>query len=182
MTQQQPGPSGWQLPPDHPNRDRYADRKWYARPGWIITWLIGGITVLFFVAVAIIAANSPTVQQPDATPAIQEPAAPAAPSAATPTTQPPAAGTARVVLNLTGSGIKRTQRFTVDDSWEIRWANQAAAGYFGIYVNDADGVPVGVAANTTDQGRDTWPGMKAGTYYLEINATGRWGVQVVDTP
>jgi len=39
-----------------------------------------------------------------------------------------------------------------------------------------------VATNTTDQGRDTWPGFKAGTYYyLEINATAG-GVSRSSTP
>lgn len=58
MTQQQP--TGWQLPPDHPHRDRYAGRKWYARPGWILTWLVGVVGVLFVVAVAVTAAQAPT--------------------------------------------------------------------------------------------------------------------------
>jgi len=114
------------------------------------------------------AAVSPT---PTRAPAATKPAATAAPAAAKP----------RVLLNVTGSGIKRTRTFTVDSSWEVRWTNQTS-GYFGIYVEDASGSPVGVAANTTDRGHDVWPGVQPGTYCLEINATGRWAVQVVDTP
>jgi hypothetical protein len=48
-------------------------------------------------------------------------------------------------------------------------------------VYDQTGLP-DVAANTQARTSDVWPGTDAGTFYVQVNATGPWKLTIVDTP
>jgi hypothetical protein len=89
---------------------------------------------------------------------------------------------ARTMLRTSGNGYKKTRKFTVDDTWEIRYRNRGGNGIFQLYLYDADNNLAEVAANTQEPGTDIWPGTLGGTFYLQVNTTGTWSLEVVDTP
>jgi hypothetical protein len=84
----------------------------------------------------------------------------------------------RVVLAQDGSGVTRTRPFTVERGWTIQW-KALGRGVFQIYVKDAEGLIVDVAANETGPSSGTSYQPRAGTYFLETNASQSWSLQVV---
>lgn len=110
--------------------------------------------------------------------------APAAPAtaASTPTpTAPPKSW--QIVKTWQGDGIKDTEDFTVGDQWRIDWDYTPGpyGGIIQIFVYDAKTKQlVDLVANTQKAGADSSFQRAAGTYYLKVNATGGWKVDVQD--
>ncbi len=76
-----------------------------------------------------------------------------------------------------GNGIRSTHPFTATGPWELQW--EASGDYFGVYVYDAEGTLVDVAANQSGAGPGASYQPRAGTYYLQVNAMGAWSLRVV---
>jgi hypothetical protein len=153
-----------------------------------------GALLAIFIVLGIITAlagsntNKTTSGAPATTAAATATAATSAPATAPPATEPPATRPAttaapakpKVLLSLTGTGLRKTASFTVKDQWHIRWANRG--DFLAITVVDRAGQPVDIAANSQARETQIWPSDTGGTYRLEINATGGWAVEVVDDP
>jgi hypothetical protein len=88
----------------------------------------------------------------------------------------------RTVLDIQGSGINSTKRFTVTDDWDVVYAynceNFGQSGNFSITVQ---GDRMDVAVNELAlQGSSVSHMHGAGNVYLEINSECNWGVKVVN--
>ena len=83
-----------------------------------------------------------------------------------------------VIRELSGSGTRNTRPFTPRGPWEIQW--NAEGAIFQVYVYSAIGDLVGVAANQQGAGDGASYQPKPGTYYLNVNAVGKWSIQVVE--
>lgn len=90
----------------------------------------------------------------------------------------------KVVLDISGSGIKQTQPFTTKSRWTITYTfNCASFGYqgnFQIYVNNTDG-SYNTDSGANDlamSGGDTDYFYDAGEHYLTINSECDWHVTV----
>jgi hypothetical protein len=88
----------------------------------------------------------------------------------------------RLLLDLKGSGIQRSAKFTTAGDWTITWSYDCSkypggTGIFQIYVK---GDTVDVATNGLGQsGSGTQPEYTgAGTFYLEMNSVCAWRVIV----
>lgn len=77
-----------------------------------------------------------------------------------------------------GSGIKNTRPFTVDGPWEVRW--DADGSVFQIFLHDTNGTMQGVLANQQGPGRGSSFQPTPGRYYLQVNAVGKWEIEVVE--
>ncbi len=107
-------------------------------------------------------------------------------SSAAPLTQesgPADAGKAWAVKGLwQGSGSKDTEEFVVGEHWRVDWMfSPSQTGLFQVFIYRADGrVLMNLAANSQKGGTDTsfWAG--PGKYFLRINASGDWKVDVQD--
>jgi len=89
------------------------------------------------------------------------------------------------IKSWSGSGIKETEAFTVNaNEWRISWNSRnevfRGAGIFQIYVKDATGKLISVAANKLGVGEDvSYVHAPQGRYYLTINSGNvDWTVQV----
>ncbi len=82
------------------------------------------------------------------------------------------------IASFTGSGGKNTRPFTVPEGWEIQW--DAKGDIFQLYLYKADGSMVGVPANQQGSGIGSSYQATAGKYYLQVNAVGRWSINIVD--
>jgi hypothetical protein len=93
-----------------------------------------------------------------------------------------------VLLSDKGNGVKNTQQFTVDASWELRYSFDCSGmlngtGNFTVTVQDEQNLPVEVAVNALDaRGQDVTPLYQAGTFHLSVNSTCGWEITVVDVP
>ena len=76
-----------------------------------------------------------------------------------------------------GNGVLNTRPFTVVRGWEIQW--DASGDIFQLYLHDGAGDLIGVAANQMGPGRGASYQPRAGTYYLQVNALGRWTIRMV---
>jgi len=91
----------------------------------------------------------------------------------------------KVLLDITGSGIKQTQSFTTKSSWTIDYtfdcSNFGSQGNFQIYLNNTDG-SYNYGAGPNDlamSGGDTeYYYNDAGGHYLTINSECNWHVTV----
>ncbi|MDZ7801832.1 MAG: hypothetical protein U5K81_13725 [Trueperaceae bacterium] len=83
-----------------------------------------------------------------------------------------------IVTEYQGDGIRNTRPFTVDAGWEIQWTAQGDV--FQLYLHDASGELVGVAANQSGPGSGASYQAAAGRYYLQVNAIGTWTIRIVD--
>jgi hypothetical protein len=90
----------------------------------------------------------------------------------------------RPLLDLKGSGIQRSAKFTTAGDWTITWSYDCSkypggTGVFQIYVK---GDTLDVAANELGKsGSGTQPEYTgAGTFYLEMNSVCAWHVVVND--
>src|SRR5659263_142508 len=104
-----------------------------------------------------------------------------------PTTAPKAAPTTapktwQQVITFEGSSIKTTQKFTIDsDNWRIKWSTtpgKLGDMNFQIYINDASGSPVGVAANIIGKGNDESYMTDTGEFSLMINTAQNYSIVV----
>lgn len=84
----------------------------------------------------------------------------------------------RLVTEYQGDGIRNTRPFTVDAGWEVQWT--AHGDVFQLYLHDASGELVGVAANQSGPGSGSSFQARSGSYYLQVNAIGGWTVRIVD--
>lgn len=97
---------------------------------------------------------------------------------------PPDAGKAWVVKGLwQGSGSRDTEEFVVGEHWRVDWMFSPAqtGGLFQVFIYRSDGrLLMNLAANNQRGGTDTsfWAG--PGKYFLRINASGDWKVDVQD--
>jgi hypothetical protein len=87
-----------------------------------------------------------------------------------------------IIKEYSGSGAQTMRPFTVKTAWEIQWdAKDDGTGIilFQVYLYDADGNPVGIAANQTKPGKGSFYNPKKGTFYLTINTTSDWEIKIV---
>lgn len=84
----------------------------------------------------------------------------------------------QVVKTWSGSGIKKTEPFTITGSqWRVVWKNKR--GYLGVYVYELYGNSLpDMLVNTTDVTSDTSYAYKSGEFYLNVNASGSWEITV----
>ena len=75
-----------------------------------------------------------------------------------------------------GDGAKNTRPFLTGGPWEVGW--DASGDLFQLFVYRADGSLAGVAANQTGSGPGSSLQPEAGEFYLQVNAIGRWELQV----
>lgn len=97
---------------------------------------------------------------------------------------PPDAGKAWAVKGLwQGSGSRDTEEFVVGEHWRVDWIFSPAqtGGLFQVFIYRSDGrVLMNLAALNQKGGSDTsfWSG--SGKYFLRINASGDWKLDVQD--
>ena len=84
-----------------------------------------------------------------------------------------------VVQTFSGAGGKNTRPFTVQDGWEIQW--DARGNIFQLFLYRADGEMGGVPANQQGAGKGASYQAKGGQYYLQVNAIGKWKINIVQT-
>ncbi len=88
------------------------------------------------------------------------------------------------VKSWSGTGIKKTEAFTITgDQWRVNWKNQGGdfgGGILQIYVyKTGSDFPEELLANTTEVGSDTSYVYKSGTFYLDISAANTtWEVEI----
>jgi len=82
-----------------------------------------------------------------------------------------------VISTFSGSGGKNTRPFVVKQGWEIQW--DASGDIFQLYLYTASGELVGVSANQMGPGKGSSYQANAGKYYLQVNAMGRWKINIV---
>ncbi len=84
-----------------------------------------------------------------------------------------------VVKNFAGTGGRNTRPFTVKDGWEIQW--DVKGDIFQLFLYTANGDMVGVPANQQGSGKGSSYQAKGGQYYLQVNAIGKWNIDIVQT-
>ena len=82
-----------------------------------------------------------------------------------------------------GSGGRETEQFTVGAHWRVDWlfSPTKPGDTMQVFIYSADGrLLLNLATNTQRSGADTsfWAG--PGTYFLKVNATGDWKLDVQD--
>lgn len=112
-------------------------------------------------------------------------------SSSTPT-KPPTTTTKSLTWQTThtfsGNGEKKTDVFTVADTWKIKYTcsgmGQGIDGVLGVSVYGSDGTIQDVAVNATcKDGKttsDTTTEHSGGQVYLDVTATGDWSVDVME--
>ena len=91
------------------------------------------------------------------------------------------------MLDVSGSGSKSTQTFTVSDSWQMKWSYDCSSfgdrGNFQVYIYTSDGA-MSFDNNGVNQlgssGSDTEYYHTGGSYYLEVNSECSWHITVQD--
>lgn len=120
----------------------------------------------------------PSDSAPVAAPATTAPAVPV-------TSAPPAAPAGKTVATFSGSGIERTAKFTVTDTWKLDYSFDCSSfGTSGNFIVNEDGGSdfSGASVNELGTGKSgsTYAYGDAGTHYLEINSECSWSVEVID--
>lgn len=95
----------------------------------------------------------------------------------------PAPAATKVVLDLTGSGTKTTQKFTVAGDWDLTWSYDCTAfgqqGNFQVFVYQGNGSPA--LLTPVNQLGKTGNGVEnyhsGGQYYLTVNSECSWKIQ-----
>ncbi len=82
-----------------------------------------------------------------------------------------------VIATFSGSGGQNTRPFTTTGSWEIQW--NAEGDIFQLFLYTADGKLLGVPANQQGSGKGASYQPRAGKYYLQVNAIGKWHINIV---
>jgi hypothetical protein len=138
----------------------------------IVKIVLISLAVLFVIGA--ISGNKPTASVPAA--AITESSKPAV-------IEQPVKKEPQTLLDISGSGIKSSQTFTTSGDWDISYtydcSNFGYAGIFQVMVYTKEGILSDLAANQSGMsGAETTYMHKAGTYYLEVNSTCDWTVQI----
>lgn len=87
----------------------------------------------------------------------------------------------QVLLDLTGSGTKQTQKFSAGGDWDLEWSydcsNFGAQGNFVVEVYNGDG-SISFENSAVNQlgnkGQDVQHYHKGGTFYLDISSECNW--------
>jgi hypothetical protein len=82
-----------------------------------------------------------------------------------------------IVTEYSGNGMKNTRPFIVSGPWEIQW--NAHGDIFQIFLYREDGSLADVAANQMGVSKGSYYNPKAGTYYLQVNAMGKWEIIII---
>jgi hypothetical protein len=136
----------------------------------------GGLIVLFIIIA--IATNAGKTASPSSSPAAADKGSASASAASTP------AHVAQVLLDVTGTGIKSTNKFTTSGDWDLNWSydcsNFGSSGNFSVVLygqnsSDMKGIPVNELGA---KGADVSHQHDAGTFYLEMNSECAWHVTV----
>lgn len=205
MDQQQPGqPAGGAQPQYSPDGRWWWDgRQWVAvqqqapvpggpggpgGPGpkrptrW--PWFVGGaiaLAVLIGVcSVAVSPRTSPSTKTADTGAAATSQTDAATPTPATATPPPTAPPAPRVLLDLSGSGIKNSVEFDAPDHWKLAYnfdcSSFGSRGNFAVYVWEGS-APVDVPVNELDaKGQSTTDVYHGGKVHLQMNSECSWHV------
>jgi hypothetical protein len=101
---------------------------------------------------------------------------PAAPDQSTP--KPAASARApQTLLDVAGSGAKKTNVFQAGGDWDLSWSAKDTTGfgcYMGVTVYSDSNSPVDIAVNqqVKGQAQDVTHEHQGGRYYLDVNAAG----------
>lgn len=82
-----------------------------------------------------------------------------------------------IITSFSGTGGLNTRPFKTSGPWEITW--NAQGDIFQLYLFDANGNLLGVPANQAGAGKGSSYQAKAGTYYLQVNALGKWSIDII---
>lgn len=148
----------------------------HSGPSWPVALLIAAATLVFG-GICGIAVGSSSQSNKIADASNQTPTLAASP---VPSPSP------QVLLNISGSGTKTTQKFTTSgQDWDLAWTYNCAAfgdsGNFIVDVKNSDG------SSSDNQGvnqlgangADTEHFHSGGTFYLEVNSECSWTVKVI---
>lgn len=139
---------------------------------WLPCAVIGGLILLFFLVVLIIAIVQVASGKVSLTPS---PSVPAIPTATLSTAGP------GNLLEASGTGPKITGRFTAKSGWDMSWSYNCGqnVGGFSAQVYDASNQPT--LLGVSDVGTSA-SGVKRystpGTYYLQISSGCSWSIAV----
>lgn len=139
-------------------------------------WWFWGIVV--FVVIIIIGSSGD--EKKEAQPEQQSPQQQAQTQESSQPSEEEQKATWQEVKSWTGSGIKNTEPFEITgNQWRINWTNPTQNEVLQIMVYRVGNEIVDtVAVNTMDKGSDTSYVYKNGSFYLSINATGNWEIEV----
>lgn len=142
--------------------------------------------MVFFAAHSLVEQTASPVSRPPSS----APAPTLAPTPTpTPTETPAPQAQLQVIKEWTGTGIKTTEPFTINNKpWVIDWTHTPALvddqsmGILQIMVYNTKNpdIPITIAANSTEAGSDTSYIYETGTFFLTINAANtNWKVKVL---
>ena len=89
----------------------------------------------------------------------------------------------RHIVTCSGDAAENTERFMVGDEWAVYWSADASeyrTGYFSLTLYTAAGKYKALLASRIRGGAETVYQHESGVYYLEIDSSGPWSVQVWD--
>jgi hypothetical protein len=141
---------------------------------------LGVITVVFAAAAFVWAGSG----SPKSAPEPASSARPSASSASSIKSTPPAPAVPQVLLDVSGSGTKQTQKFTTSGDWTLAYTYDCSSslggqGNFIVTIYNADGSP-DYNDTTVNQlgtsGSDTEYYYDSGTHYLSIDSECSWHV------
>ncbi len=112
-------------------------------------------------------------------------AAPTTVATLPPTTEPPTTlPTPKILLSVSGTGIKSTEKFTTPgEDWDLAWSYNCASfgfkGNFAVTAKYPDGSFFNVVVNELGMSGVSVEHLhQGGTFYLEMNSECHWSVKV----
>lgn len=179
MTEQQPPPTAGAVSPD--GQYVWDGSQWAPNPnlpkppapkkGHMARNLGVGCLGLIILVVIIVVASGGSKSTTTSTPAVADKSPSAKPAAAP-----------KVLLDVTGSGIKQTQKFTAGGDWDLEWSYDCASfgtsGNFVVTAYGSDGLPAVLTNELGAKGADVTHQHNAGTFYLSVNSECSWHVVV----
>lgn len=139
--------------------------------GWAVgTWLGAAASAPSPDAVAVVGPPATAAPETTGTPTSIPTAEPS--TSLTPATNPPPPTT---ILAIEGTGDEVSERFEVQEGWQIVWQTEGDAFAFAIR-GDPD---VGTVVDQTGPSSGVTSIAPTGRFHLEITATGPWSIEVV---
>lgn len=80
------------------------------------------------------------------------------------------------VISWKGGGAKTTELFRVEKPWRIKWKNLGVI--LSIWVDNLKGDIPFIPVSASEKGEDVSYVYKTGEFYLTINASGKWEIQI----
>ncbi len=81
------------------------------------------------------------------------------------------------IVGWEGNGAKTTEPFTIDGTmWRIKWENSGLL--LQVFLYRLNGDLVSVPINTSEKGKDVSYVYEKGEFYITINATGKWRINI----